>query len=96
MENYEMFDDRAFFLFFNLNKLWICKKHHSFVDVLEIHIGLQKRWIHDLDKQYASIATHPFMEDQKREKACWLMSSQITKVLIIDGCMPNSQAYLSR
>ena len=38
-----MFDDRAFFLFFNLNKLWICKKHHSFVDVLEIHIGLQKK-----------------------------------------------------
>jgi len=43
-----MFDDRAFFLFFNLDKLWICKEHHSFVDVLEIHIGLQKRWIHDL------------------------------------------------
>ena len=43
MENYEMFDYRAFFLFFNLNKLWICKKHHSFVDVLEIHIGLQKK-----------------------------------------------------
>ena len=38
-----MFDDRGFFLFFNLNKLWICKEHHSFVDVLEIHIGLQKK-----------------------------------------------------
>jgi len=48
MENCEMFDDIAFFHFFNLSKLWICKEHHSSVDVLEINIGLQKRCIHDL------------------------------------------------
>jgi len=42
MENCEMFDDIA------LSKLWICKEHHSSVDVLEINIGLQKRCIHDL------------------------------------------------
>ena len=48
MGSCELFDDRAFFLFFDLDKLWISKEHRSFIDVLEIHIGPQKRWMYEL------------------------------------------------